>query len=120
MVYWNYIGDSLTFPSRTANPFATESGNSDPDSDHENPLFGVRLKRAPVRNKVQAPKTVRDRRLPMRIPHADNEFSGNEPRVSEDAHWDMDTDQNVEYLGEVLVWITLIPLCRFWGLITYT
>lgn len=111
MVYWNYTGDSLTFPSRTANSFPRESGNIEPDSDDENPLFGMRLKPVHMQNKVQTAKAVRDRRLPMRITQANDNFSGNEPRVSDDANWDMDTDQNVEYLGEVLVWLTSTPLC---------
>lgn len=103
MVYWNYNGDSLTFPSKTAHSSSTESDNGESDSDGGNPLFGARLRRINLRNKGQRAKAVRGRRLPMRIPHADDDFFGNELKMPDHASWDMDPDQNVEYLGQVLV-----------------
>lgn len=54
----------------------------------------------------------------MRIPRATDDFLGNQPKVSDDAHRNMDPDQNIEYLGEVLVWTTPILLYRFRGSFT--
>lgn len=49
----------------------------------------------------------------MRIPHTNDDLLGNQAKVSDGEHRHMDPDQNIEYLGEVLVWTTLILLHRF-------
>lgn len=51
----------------------------------------------------------------MRVLNTNDDFSGNELKMSDGTHWDMDPNQNMEYLGEVLVWTTSILLRRFGG-----